>query len=210
MVLRCVAMNQVAAKVIFRLRSKINDHWAAGLRTLYWKSLGLRAGEETLLSKISATWPHQVSLGKDCRLEHGLTFKFDGVWQPGPCLVFGDHVFIGEGCEFNIRTKLTVGSYVLIASGCKFIDHNHGFASRLLPMAKQLSEEDAPIIIEDDVWFGVNVTVLKGVTIRRGAIIAAGAVLTQSVGEFEIWGGVPARKLRDRPHDERRAAEEAR
>lgn len=192
-------MNRLAARIIFRFRSTVNDRWAAWLRTFYWKTLGVQVGAGTMLSRAAITWPHQVSLGIGCRLEPGIAFKFDGIWQPGPCLSFGDHVFIGEGCEFNIRRKITVGSYVLIASGCKFIDHDHGFATRTKPIAQQTSSEDAPIAIEDDVWLGVDVTVLKGVTIRRGSIIAAGAVVTQSVGEFEIWGGVPARKLRDRP-----------
>jgi acetyltransferase-like isoleucine patch superfamily enzyme len=49
------------------------------------------------------------------------------------------------------------------------------------------------------VWIGANVIVLNGVTIHRGAIIAAGSVLTKSVGLFEIWGGAPAKKLKDRP-----------
>ena len=68
-----------------------------------------------------------------------------------------------------------------------------------MPMAVQTTGAEAEIVLEDDVWIGADVTVLKGVTIHQGAIIAAGSVLTKSVGAFEIWGGVPAKKLRDRP-----------
>ena len=55
------------------------------------------------------------------------------------------------------------------------------------------------IKIADDVWLGANVIVLKGVTIGRGAIVGAGAVVTKSIPEYEIWAGVPAKKLGVRP-----------
>ena len=54
------------------------------------------------------------------------------------------------------------------------------------------------IVIEDDVWIGNRVTVVGPVKISRGAIIAAGAVVTRDIPPCEIWGGVPARKIKDR------------
>jgi len=194
-------MNPIVAKAIFRLRANLRSSLVDFPRTLYWKALGLRAAHGTRLPRIHVTWPHQVSFGSRCLLEHDSYFKFDGIWQPGPKLVFGDEVFIGTGCEFNIRQGITVGSHSLIASGCRFFDHDHGFSTRAFPISKQTDGAEARIIIEEDVWIGANVVVLKGVTIHRGAIIAAGSVVTKSIGSFEIWGGVPARKLRDRPEE---------
>ena len=92
-----------------------------------------------------------------------------------------------------------VGAHCLIASGCRFIDHDHCYSDRATPIASQSSGTEAKIVLEEDVWIGANVIVLNGVTIHRGAIIAAGSVLTKSVGLFEIWGGAPAKKLKDRP-----------
>jgi acetyltransferase-like isoleucine patch superfamily enzyme len=57
---------------------------------------------------------------------------------------------------------------------------------------------EAPITIEDDVWIGVNAVILKGVTIGKGAIIGAGAVVTKFVPPYEIWGGIPAKKIGQR------------
>lgn len=54
------------------------------------------------------------------------------------------------------------------------------------------------LIIDDDVWIGCNVTILKGVHIHTGAIIAAGSVVTKDVEEYCIWGGVPANKIKYR------------
>lgn len=62
----------------------------------------------------------------------------------------------------------------------------------------KLPVNDAPVVIEDDVWAGANVTILKGVTIGRGSVIAAGAVVTKSCPPYSIIGGVPARVIRTR------------
>lgn len=159
----------------------------------------MQIGSGTLLPSVRVTWPHQVSLGRDCILEHDIYFKFDGIYAPGPSIVVGDRVFLGFGCEFNARRRIEIGADCLIASGCKFIDHDHGTSRRDLPMRQQSEGAEAEIIVRDDVWIGANVVVLKGVRIGRGAIIAGGAVLTKSVGEYEIWGGVPARKIGQRP-----------
>lgn len=63
---------------------------------------------------------------------------------------------------------------------------------------EKLPENDLPVIIEDDVWCGANVTILKGVTIGRGSVVAAGAVVTKSFPPYSIIGGVPAKLLKMR------------
>jgi acetyltransferase-like isoleucine patch superfamily enzyme len=194
-------MSKFLFKAVFRLRER-SRHFLLDLpRMLRWRAMGLRAGPRTRLPKVHITWPHQVAFGADCQVEHGSYFKFDGIYAPGPTLRFGDRVFIGAGCEFNIRAGLEVGADALIASGCYFVDHDHGFSTRREPIARQADGVEAPIAIGDDVWLGAHVVVLKGVTIGRGAIVAAGSVVTRSIGPYEIWGGVPARKLRERPQD---------
>lgn len=57
----------------------------------------------------------------------------------------------------------------------------------------------APITICDYVWGGINATILKGVTIGEGAVVAAGAVVTKDVESYAIVAGVPARKIGERP-----------
>jgi acetyltransferase-like isoleucine patch superfamily enzyme len=183
---------------VFRSRA-LADRLLAHVRTARWRILGMKIGRKTLLPEVVVTWPHQVSLGSHCTLERGIYFKFDGAWRPGPSLVIGDNVFIGMGCEFNFRRKIDIGPFCLIAAGCRFIDHDHGASRRDVPMAMQPDGGEAAIVLEEDVWLGANVIVLKGVTIARGAVIAAGAVVTQNVPAFEIWGGVPARKIGERP-----------
>lgn len=190
--------NSVFARAVFRVRSS-TCRAVAVIRTLWWGLLGMGVGEGTLLPKIHVTWPHQVSIGAHCTVEHGVYFKYDGIWAPGPRLVIGDHVFIGAGCEFNFKLGITIGSHCLIASGCCFVDHDHQLARRDGPIGTQTDGPEAPVTLDTDVWIGANAVLLKGVTIGKGAIIAAGAVVNNSIPSYEIWGGVPARKIGERP-----------
>ena len=159
----------------------------------------MRIGRGTALSKIYVTWPHQVSIGNYCVIEQLSFFKFDGVFLAGPSIIVGNNVFIGAGCEFNIRKGIEIGSNSLIASGCYFVDHDHDFSERTIPISNQVNGVESSISLGSDVWIGAHVVVLKGVAIGDGAIVAAGSVVNKSIPAYEIWGGVPARKLRDRP-----------
>ncbi len=190
-------MSATGDRAAFRLRAN-GSRAAAHLRTAWWRLMKMQVSAGTLLPRLRVTWPHQVSLGADCTLEHDIYFKYDGIWAPGPSIIIRDRVFIGFGCEFNARRRIEIGSDSLIASGCKFIDHDHGTARGDLPMREQTGGAEAEIVLEEDVWLGVNVVVLKGVRIGRGAIVAAGAIVTKDVPSYEIWGGVPARRLGER------------
>ncbi|HEY5040991.1 MAG TPA: acyltransferase [Verrucomicrobiae bacterium] len=182
--------HSLAARMLFRLR---HGSISAHVRTAWLRFCGAKIGKHTLVPKIFITWPHQVQIGNNCILEPDIFFKFDGIWCSGPSIIIGDDVFIGRGCEFNIKSQIKIGSNSLIASGAKFIDHDHGTLSKAL-VRIQPGVESA-IEIGSDCWIGVNAVVLKGVNIGDGAVIGAGAVVSKSVPAYEIWAGVPARKI---------------
>lgn len=94
---------------------------------------------------------------------------------------------IGKNVIFGPRPTIITGDHRVNVIG-KYIIDNHD----------KLPENDLPVIIEDDVWTGANVTILKGVTIGRGTIIAAGAVVTKSCPPYSIIGGVPAKIIKYR------------
>lgn len=157
----------------------------------------MKIGNKSFIPKhTKVTWPHQVSIGNNCLLEHNIYFKFDGIYSKGPSIVIEDEVFIGFGCEFNINCGIRVSKYSNIASGCRFVDHDHGTEAGKL-IGPQQSIKD-PILLEKDVWLGCNVVVLKGVTIGEGSVVAAGAVVTKSIPANQIWGGVPAKFIKNR------------
>ena len=192
-------MSEPAEQGAFHLRAKTRGA-LAGLRHAWWRLLGMQIGRGTSLPPLHVTWPHQVALGADCVIEHDVYFKYDGIWAPGPSLLIRDRVFIGFGCEFNVKRRIEIGDDCLIASGCKFIDHDHDITRSDRPMREQSNGAEAEIVLAADVWLGVNVVILKGVHVGRGAIVGAGAVVTKNIPDYEIWAGVPARKIGERPN----------
>lgn len=189
-------MNKIIHKIAFVFRIRYYSKFTGALRKYWFFIFGMRVGSNTILPKIFITWPHQLRIGNNCNLENNIIFKFDGIWQKGPAILIGNEVFIGSGCEFNITSGIKIGHFANIASGCRFIDHDHGksLASRI---GAQRSDEQ-PIFIGDDVWLGCNVIILKGVVIGAGAIVGAGAVVTKSILPNEIWAGIPAKKIGER------------
>lgn len=164
------------------------------MRKLGLQLRGATIGRSTSIPpRTQFTWPHQLEIGCACILQTDVFFNFDHFWVAGPSMRFGDRVFIGRGCEFNIRYGLTVGDDSLIASGCIFIDHDHG---RDLT-TKTINTEcpGGPISVGTGVWIGARAVVLKGVSIGNHAVIGAGSVVTKSVPDFEVWAGVPAKRL---------------
>lgn len=157
---------------------------------------GFKSGIGTHVYNCHFTWPHQVLLGDNCKVEHGVYFHYDGIYSEGPSIIIGNNVFIGNLTEFNISKKITVGDNCLIASGCKFVDHSHGFKLDMLINSQKGSREE--IIIESDVWLGCNAIILEGVKIGQGAIIGASSLVNKSIPANEIWAGIPAKKIGER------------
>jgi len=119
-------------------------------------------------------------------------------------LSIGDDSIIPKGSVFYCtRAPLTIGKKVIFGPNPTIITGNHridiiGKYIADVTDAEKLPEHDAPVVIEDDVWCGANVTILKGVTIGRGSVVAAGAVVTKSFPPYSIIGGVPAKIIRMR------------
>ena len=152
---------------------------------------GATIGSGSRLPRMEVTWPHQVRIGKSCVLQSNIFFNYDHYWRPGPSIIVGDRVFIGRGVEFNIQGRIEIGDDTLIASGCTFVDHDHGFALRS-PMNRQQGEVQ-PIVVESNVWIGANAVILKGVVIGSNAVVGAGSVVTKRIPPGEVWVGNPAR-----------------
>lgn len=123
--------------------------------------------------------------GKKVNIEKGAKFSSE--------VELGDYSGIGVNARLN--GKVVIGNYVMMGPNCTCITRNHCFESLELPMAKQGFTETRPIIIDNDVWVGANVTILPGVHIGTGSIIGAGAVVTKDVEPYSIVGGVPAKKI---------------
>jgi len=114
-------------------------------------------------------------------------------------LKVGRNTYIQAGCILNAFVgSITIGANCMIAAHCALTPYQHGFGEIDRPMREQPLTSKGDIIIEDDVWLGLNVAVMDGVTIGQGAIVGAGAVVTKDIPPYTIAGGVPARVIRAR------------
>lgn len=121
-----------------------------------------------------------------------------GLWN----MSIGDETSIPKGATFYCtEAELKIGKKVIFGPNPTIITGDHRIdvlGKYIIDNHEKLPQNDAPVIIEDDVWCGANVTILKGVTIGRGSVIAAGSVVTKSCPSYSIIGGVPAKILKRR------------
>jgi acetyltransferase-like isoleucine patch superfamily enzyme len=120
--------------------------------------------------------------------------KFPERLSLGANVFFNRGVFITARAPISIGDNSSIGSYTIINSG------DHRYQDRTTPVRRQ-GHELQPIVIEDDVWIGSHVAILKGVRLGHGCIVAAGAVVTADVPPFTVVGGVPARPIAMRGGD---------
>lgn len=109
----------------------------------------------------------------------------------------------------NPEERVVIGNYCSIGPECVFMsggEHRYDGLSTYPFRAKLgLTENESvtrgPIVLEDDVWLGFRSMVMSGVTIGKGAVVAAGAVVTKDVPPYAIVGGVPAKVIKYRFSD---------
>lgn len=112
-------------------------------------------------------------------------------------ITLGNKVQFGQFC--HIDTDIIIGNNVLVAGRVCFIDkYGHQFDKVGQTIWDSESKESDTTIIGDDVWICDGAFILSGCKIGSGAILTARSVLTHDIPECEIWGGVPARKIKDR------------
>lgn len=136
---------------------------------------------------------------------HGSDFWFDpaGAYSFGSISV-GDHVFLGPGASLTAtRSTIVIGSRVMFGPEVVVRGGNHTTAliGRFMSDVKEAEkrpEDDLGVVIEDDVWIGTRAIILHGVTVGRGAVVGAAALVTKSVPPYAVVGGVPARLIKFR------------
>lgn len=112
-------------------------------------------------------------------------------WSPRNISV-AEYCSFGHNNNFWAFNRITIGPYVQTAFGLTLIAGGHKVED-LSPTGT-----NQEIVIEGENWIGANVTIIGGVRIGRGAVIAAGAVVTQNVPPYTVVGGVPAKVLKQR------------
>ena len=131
----------------------------------------------------------QVGIGS--RVQHN-------VWLYGAKnIAIGRGVFVGRDSHFYAyHAPISIGDNTLIAAECLIYSHNHGVEPEVAIRDQEASA--APVAIGSDVWIGARVIILAGVKIHDGAVVSAGSVVTRDVPSNCVFGGVPAKLLRER------------
>lgn len=126
------------------------------------------------------------------KIGKGSTIHMGAVFYKINNISLGRDTIIGENAVLDGRAKLEIGDHVDIASEVMIYNAQHDTND---PDFKAIEE---PVKIDDYVFIGPRAIVLPGVTINKGAVIAAGAVITKDVEAFKVVGGVPAKEIGDR------------
>lgn len=114
-------------------------------------------------------------------------------------LKIGDNVFFNAHVKiFNNHEWVTFGDFVSVGPNTSFITFNYDTDHWDRPMMYKPTRSYEPITVESDVWIGANCTILPGITIGRGAIVAAGSVVSHDVEPYSVVGGVPAKRIKYR------------
>lgn len=133
-----------------------------------------------------------IRIGRGSRIHMGARF-----YEPENIRI-GEDTIVGNNAFLDGRDKLVIGSHVDIASEVMIYNSEHDINS------EDFVAKIAPVEIEDYVFIGPRVIILPGVKIGKGAVIAAGAVVTKDVAQFAIVGGVPAQVIGERKVEELR------
>ncbi len=115
-------------------------------------------------------------------------------------ITIGEHCYINPNSTLYSGNGIKMGNYVLIGPGTVIAPTNHAFQRRDEYIRHQgFVPSRGGVVIEDDVWIGANSVILDGTHIERGALIAAGSVVMGNIPAYTMWGGVPAKYIKDRP-----------
>ncbi|RME58533.1 acyltransferase [Candidatus Parcubacteria bacterium] len=164
----------------------------------YYRLCGARIGPGCTFRGVEIhQHPWEVFVGPHVCLDRHVSIVLPGPPAGKMRLVFKGWTYCNRFTLFAAAERIEVGEDVMIGPHCFITDHDHGI-ERGKPIRQQ-PYASAPVVIEDNVWIGAGVCVLKGVRIGREAVVAAGAVVTKDVPEGAIVAGVPARVLRMRP-----------
>lgn len=158
------------------------------------KPLEVKVGSQVLLERdvcISCKGEGgKINLDNLVSVDRGVDLK---VHQQGEILI-GKSTYIGPYTCISCYGKLKIGRDCLIASHSSIYAHNHSFGNPTQKIANQ-GFDCQGITIEDDCWLGSGVRVVDGVTIGRGSIIGAGAVVSRDIPPYSVAVGVPAKVI---------------
>ena len=155
-------------KLLFRIRDSFKSRWHIHVYLPYLRKQFAKCGKDVIIADSSRI------AGKEN-------------------LYFGDDIYIGpEALIYSTKAKLIFGNHITIGPRLTIITGDHrtdviGEYIKKVDDNNKLPENDQDVVIEDDVWIGVNVSIFKGVTIGRGSVIAGAATVVKDVPPYSVY-----------------------
>jgi acetyltransferase-like isoleucine patch superfamily enzyme len=160
--------------------AKIRSHLGAAFYNIAVNGFPFHAVRQAYLRSCG------MKIGKKVALMRGST-----IVRPERISI-GDHCIIGFNCFLGGEAGIQIGNNVNVASYTILLGGQHDINDPAFPSILK------PVVIEDYVWLATRVTIAGGVRIGRGAVVAAGAVVTRDVPPYHVVAGVPAKKIKER------------
>lgn len=189
---------------LYQAYGAIRSGIASFMRVLWWTPLFKgrldRVGRRLYLygGMPYVSGPLRIELGDDCRVSGQTTFTGRTCAKEAPLLTVGSNVDVGWMTTIAVGSRVEIGDNVRIA-GRALLAGYPGHPIDAKDRAAGLPETDeqvGEIVLESDVWLATGVSVMAGVCIGRGTIVAAGSVVTKNLPPFVLAGGVPAKVIR--------------
>ena len=172
---------EVFQKIIVRIQTIGLEFWLMILRFVGFIPIHSVRKFFYLISGIQMPWDSTIHIGAN-------------FFKPSNISI-GHDTIIGDHCFLDGRSPLKIGNHVGIASQVLIYNDEHDINS------DDYGNSFGPVEIGDYVFIGPRAIILPNIKIGKGAVVAAGAIVTKDIPDFEIWGGVPAKKINDRRLD---------
>jgi len=169
---------EITQKIINRFKTICLEFWLMILRFVGFIPLHFVRKIFYMASGINMPWNSTIHVGAN-------------FFNPSNIKI-GHDTIIGDHCFLDGRAKLIIGNHVGIASQVLIYNDEHNVHS------DNYENSFGPVEIGDYVFIGPRAIILPDIKIGKGAVVAAGAVVTKDIPDFEIWGGIPAKKIGDR------------
>lgn len=181
------------SKIIYKLIDIVYKFNIKCMRLKYWFHPDISLGKNVVIGKgvsLKVIWGGSIKIGDNTKILDNTK-----IWTYGGDIIIGDNCSINPLCIIYGQSKTIIGNDVLIAGHTMIIPSNHNFEDKSQLIRKQGVTEKG-IYVNSNVWIENGCTILDGVTIHSGSVVAARAVVNKDVESYTVVGGVPAKKIK--------------
>jgi acetyltransferase-like isoleucine patch superfamily enzyme len=198
---RCARQLQLMRGAILKLRgARAGERFGVGRHVQIWHPSCLSVGHDVTIldgAYIRSSRPDTVHIGSSTNIHMGFWLDCGGSQDASGFFRVGQGCLLQPYATMNAGGGITIGNHVLCGQMVSIHAGNHVFSDPRRLISEQGITHKG-VVIEDDCWIGAKVAILDGVTIGRGSVIGAGAVVTRSLPPFSVAAGNPARIIRVR------------